>query len=90
MRDIANFSGYAADTNDRLLARLMNDDDLDFRPEIAFATAGLDAWTRLPNNEMSFVFDGGSQGNHELWVTSARLPHPDGTLRPIQHVPGSG
>ncbi|TGO43785.1 hypothetical protein BOTNAR_1255g00010 [Botryotinia narcissicola] len=42
-----------------LLARLMNDDDLGFPPEIAFTTAGLDAWTKLPNNEMSFIFDGG-------------------------------
>ncbi|THV51643.1 hypothetical protein BGAL_0103g00020 [Botrytis galanthina] len=89
MRDITNFSGYAADTNDRvwqssehgetgtgtaimalvsicstlvaeLLAKLMNDDDLGFRRETAFTTAKLDAWTGLPNSEMSFMFDGGS------------------------------
>ncbi|KAF5875503.1 uncharacterized protein Bfra_003957 [Botrytis fragariae] len=51
-----------------LLEWLTNDDDLVFRREIAFTRSALAVWGSRPNRELSFMFDGGSQGKHELWI----------------------
>ncbi|TEY60286.1 hypothetical protein BOTCAL_0182g00090 [Botryotinia calthae] len=51
-----------------LLGWLTNDDDLVFRRELAFTESALNAWTRRSNEELSFMFDGGREGKHELWI----------------------
>ncbi|TGO31648.1 hypothetical protein BHYA_0456g00010 [Botrytis hyacinthi] len=65
-----------------LIAWLTNDDDLVFRREIAFTKSALNAWERRSNKEMSFMFDGGSQGKHELWIRCYE-PIYDGRRPPI-------
>ncbi|TGO08041.1 hypothetical protein BTUL_0229g00080 [Botrytis tulipae] len=60
--------GICAGLVSALLDWLTNDDDLVFRREIAFTNSALIAW-KGANKEMSFIFDGGSQGKHELWMT---------------------
>ncbi|CAD6456945.1 9c0ec6a7-6d42-49a1-96c6-c5b287bccaab [Sclerotinia trifoliorum] len=72
-----------------LLAFFRNDDDFVFRREIAFTKSGLDAWTQKPNKELSFMFDGGSEGKHELWISCNKIPRPDGSLRAIRKIKGS-
>ncbi|KAF7881472.1 hypothetical protein EAF00_011841 [Botryotinia globosa] len=63
-----------------LLEWLTNDDDLVFRREIALTRSALTAWSRRPNGELSFMFDGGSQGNHELWIKCLGIPRSNGVL----------
>ena len=66
-----------------LVAFFRNDDDLVYRREIAFTTSGLDAWAERPNHELSFMFDGGSNGKHELWLTCEQGFIPGDTTIPV-------
>ncbi|KAF7877714.1 hypothetical protein EAF04_001385 [Stromatinia cepivora] len=67
-----------------LLAFFRNDDDFVFRREIAFTKSGLDAWTQKPNKELSFMFNGESEGKHKLWISCTKIPRPDGSLRALR------
>ncbi|KAF7952695.1 hypothetical protein EAE96_005926 [Botrytis aclada] len=60
-----------------LLEWLTNDDDLVFRREIAFTQSVLLAWKQRPNPDLSFMFDGGSEGKHELWLRCYEPLHFD-------------
>ncbi|KAG4027488.1 hypothetical protein MFRU_029g00120 [Monilinia fructicola] len=71
-----------------MLAFFRNDDDFVFRREIAFTKSGLDAWTRRPSRELSFMFDGGSEGKHELWISCTPIPRPDGSLQALRSTNG--
>ncbi|THV47514.1 hypothetical protein BGAL_0305g00010 [Botrytis galanthina] len=63
-----------------LLEWLTNDDDLVFRREIAFTKSALLVWRTRASGELSFMFDGGHQGKHELWIKCEAIPHKSGTL----------
>ncbi|TGO18473.1 hypothetical protein BPAE_0380g00040 [Botrytis paeoniae] len=63
-----------------LLEWLTNDDDLVFRRELAFTTPALISWSRRNNGELLFMFDGGSQGKHELWIKCEATPRSTGIL----------
>ncbi|KAA8568287.1 hypothetical protein EYC84_007323 [Monilinia fructicola] len=52
------------------------------------ALSGLDAWTRRPSRELSFMFDGGSEGKHELWISCTPIPRPDGSLQALRSTNG--
>jgi hypothetical protein len=72
-----------------LLAWLRNDDDLVFSRELGFTKGGLDEWTRRSGKSMSFMFDGGANGKHELWITCSGITVPPGTLYGMRNA-GSG
>jgi hypothetical protein len=48
-----------------LVSFFTNDDDLVMKRDVAFTASAL---TALREKEVSMMFDGGSQGKHELWI----------------------
>lgn len=73
-----------------LLDWLTNDDDFIFRREIAFTYPALVAWSKRSNGELSFMFDGGSQGKHELWIKCQASPRSSGVLAGWKVISGTG
>lgn len=73
-----------------LLEWLTNDDDLVFRRELAFTYPALVAWSKRSNGELSFMFDGGHQGKHELWITCQATPRSKGVLAGWKVISGTG
>ncbi|KAE8422286.1 hypothetical protein BDV36DRAFT_311405 [Aspergillus pseudocaelatus] len=76
-----------------LLDKFRNHDDLVAERTIAFSQQALTWFLEFPNCEVSFMFDGGKGGKHELWIRREYGFDPNdttiGSLKTITGSPGN-